>query len=65
MPFSAEVVHVTAEGRVDRRVSIENPYAVAAGGPEGVDLFVCTAPTWEPEEAKRLRGGALHRIRVA
>jgi sugar lactone lactonase YvrE len=64
MPFSAEVVHVTHEGEIDRRVSIENPYAVAVGGPDGGDLFVCTAPTWEPEEAKRLRGGAVHRIRV-
>jgi sugar lactone lactonase YvrE len=65
MPFSDEVVHVDPDGAVDERITIENPYAVALGGPEGRDLFVCTAPSWVPEEAKRLKGGAIKRIRVA
>jgi sugar lactone lactonase YvrE len=65
MPFSNEVVRVGADGVVDERVRIENPYAVAVGGDDGRDLFVCTAPDWRPEEAVRLRGGAIRRLRVA
>ncbi len=65
MPFSAEVVHVSRDGEIDRRLSIENPYAVAVGGSDGSELFVCTAPMWQPEEAKRAKGGAIHRIRIA
>jgi sugar lactone lactonase YvrE len=64
MPFSGEVVRVSADGVVDRRLSIENPYAVAIGGPDQAELFVCTAPAWEPEEAARLRGGAIRRLRL-
>jgi hypothetical protein len=37
---------------------------VALGGPDGRDLFVCTAPSWVPDEAARLRGGAVLRTRV-
>jgi sugar lactone lactonase YvrE len=64
MPFSNEVVHVTATGELDRRLPFTGPYAVALGGPDGRDLFVCTAPTWVPEQAKRLRAGAIRRTRV-
>lgn len=64
MPFSDEVVRVDAAGAVTERISIGSPYAVALGGPDGRELFVCTAPSWRPEEAERLRGGAIKRIRV-
>jgi sugar lactone lactonase YvrE len=64
MPFSHEVVRVDATGAVDRRIAIDNPYAVAIGGEDGRDLFVCTAPDWRPAEAMRLRGGAIRRLRV-
>ncbi|MGD0451955.1 MAG: SMP-30/gluconolactonase/LRE family protein [Solirubrobacteraceae bacterium] len=62
LPFSDEVVRVDAQGSIDRRLAFANPYAVAVGGPHGNDLFVCSAPSWLPEEAARLRGGAIHRL---
>jgi len=65
MPFSGEVVHVNASGELDERRPIENPYALTVGGPNGDALFVCTAPTWLPEEAVRLRGGSVHRMNLA
>jgi sugar lactone lactonase YvrE len=64
MPFSGEVVRVGPGGAVTERVKVESAYAVALGGPDGRDLFVCTAPSWVPDEAARLRGGAVLRTRV-
>jgi sugar lactone lactonase YvrE len=64
MPFSGEVVRVSPDGTVTERIKVDSAYAVALGGPDGRDLFVCTAPTWVPEEAARLRGGAVLRTRV-
>jgi sugar lactone lactonase YvrE len=64
MPFSGEVVRVGPAGTVTERIKVESAYAVALGGPDGRDLFVCTAPSWVPEEATRLRGGAVLRTRV-
>jgi len=64
MPFSGEVVRVGPAGAVTERIKVESAYAVALGGPDGRDLFVCTAPSWVPEEAARLRGGAVLQTRV-
>jgi sugar lactone lactonase YvrE len=64
MPFSGQVVRVSTDGAVTRRLDVESPYAVAVGGPDGGDLFVCTAPSWIPEEATRLRGGSVRRTRI-
>jgi sugar lactone lactonase YvrE len=64
MPFSGEVVRVSPAGAVTERIKVDSAYAVALGGPDGRDLFVCTAPSWVPEEAARLRGGAVLRTRV-
>jgi sugar lactone lactonase YvrE len=64
MPFSGEVVRVSSDGAITERIKVESAYAVALGGPDGRDLFVCTAPSWVPEEAARLRGGAILRTRV-
>jgi sugar lactone lactonase YvrE len=64
MPFSGEVVRVSPAGAVTERIKVDSAYAVALGGPDGRDLFVCTAPSWIPEEAARLRGGAVLRARV-
>ncbi|MFT3864708.1 MAG: SMP-30/gluconolactonase/LRE family protein [Solirubrobacterales bacterium] len=63
-PFGDELLRVTADGAVDRRLPFPSPYAVALGGPGGRDLFVATAPSWVPEEAKRLRAGSIHRLAV-
>ena len=64
MPFSGLVVRVSPDGVVTERLEVDSPYAVAVGGPDGGDLFVCTAPSWVPEEAARLRGGLLLRTRI-
>jgi sugar lactone lactonase YvrE len=61
-PFADELVRVAPDGEVDRRVPFPSPYAVAIGGPGGRDLFVATAPSWVPEEAKRLRAGSIRRL---
>jgi sugar lactone lactonase YvrE len=62
MPFGEELVRVTAAGEIDRRIPFPSPYAVALGGPGGRDLFVATAPSWVPEEAKELQAGSIHRL---
>lgn len=64
MPFGGELVHVSADGVIDRRLPVASPYAVALGGEDGRDLFVCSAPAWEPEEAKRLRAGTVRTLRA-
>jgi len=64
-PFSQEVIRVSAGGEITARIAVPHPYAVALGGADGRDLFVCTADTWVPEEALRIGGGAIRRLRVA
>lgn len=63
-PFSNEVIHVSAQGQVIERVEVAHPYAVAVGGPSGDELFVCSAPTWVPEQALASREGAILRLRA-
>lgn len=63
-PFSNEVIRVTVEGGVSDRLSVANPYAVALGGADGRDLFVCSAETWEPERAAVERTGSIQVLRV-
>jgi sugar lactone lactonase YvrE len=64
LPFGDELAYVTADGKIEERVSFPNPYAVALGGESGRELFVCTAPSWVPEEAISLRQGTVHRLGV-
>lgn len=59
-PFTAEVLHVSAAGDLLESVAVANPYAVALGA--GGEVYVCTAPTWEPGPALELRGGAVLRL---
>ncbi|HEY2478630.1 MAG TPA: SMP-30/gluconolactonase/LRE family protein [Solirubrobacterales bacterium] len=63
-PFGDELVRVTPDGGVDRRLPFPSPYAVALGGASGRDLFVATAPSWVPEEAVKQRAGSVHRLEV-
>ena len=58
-PFDAEVLRVSADGRIVGRVAVPDPYAVAIGGDDGTDLFVATADTWVPEEAAVVRSGRI------
>lgn len=64
MPFGEEIVRVDGDGKVGERIPFPSPYAVAVGGEDGRDLFVCTAPSWVPEEATSLRGGSVQRLRI-
>lgn len=61
MPFADRITRVTPRGEVDRDIEIDRPYAVATGGVDGRELFVCTAPAWEPDAAVALRGGKILR----
>lgn len=58
-PFSNEVIHVDPAGAVVESLSVPTPYAVAVGGADLDQLFVCSAPTWMPDEALRLRQGSV------
>lgn len=63
-PFSEQVLRVDADGAVTDRIPVPHPYAVALGGADGRELFVCTADTWVPEDAVRAGSGAIRRLRV-
>jgi sugar lactone lactonase YvrE len=65
MPFSDQVLRVGADGAITSRIPVQSPYAVAVGGADGQDLFICTAPSWQPDEAVRLRGGTVTLVRAA
>ncbi|TYL55223.1 SMP-30/gluconolactonase/LRE family protein [Nocardioides sp. BGMRC 2183] len=55
-PFTGEVIEVGADGAVRQCLPVPTPYAVAVGSGR---LFVCSSPTWVPEEAVRLRAGQI------
>ena len=59
-PFTGEVLHVSAQGELLESVEVANPYAVALGG--AGEVYVCSAPTWEPGPALEARGGAVLRL---
>ncbi len=59
-PMTREVVRVCEGGAVTDRFGVEtSPYACMLGGHDGKTLFVCTAPTHEPEEARALKRGRI------
>jgi sugar lactone lactonase YvrE len=65
-PFTCEALRVAGDGEIVDRVSTgdHGVYAVALGGTDGHTLFLCTSSTWLPEEARRLRSGAVRTLRV-
>lgn len=63
-PFSEEVLHVSPAGEILRRLPVATPYAVALGGPERDELFVCSSPTWQFDEALQRREGRILRARL-
>ncbi|HEX3362231.1 MAG TPA: SMP-30/gluconolactonase/LRE family protein [Solirubrobacterales bacterium] len=63
-PLGDEVLQVTPDGQIDRRVAVDNPFSVALGGADRRDLFICTAPSWLPDEALANRAGSIRRLRV-
>lgn len=42
----------------------QNPYGLALGGSDGRTLYVCTAPSSEPEAAIEARSGTIEAVRV-
>ena len=64
-PFTDQVLRVDlADGRLREVLAVPTPYAVALGGADGRDLFICTAPTWVPADALAARGGQVLRARI-
>jgi sugar lactone lactonase YvrE len=64
-PFSAQVLRVSRTGEVVDEIAVDNPYALALGGPDGRDLFIGTSGTWLPEECVVQRSGRIQRVRVS
>lgn len=64
-PQTGEVIRAREGGEVlERFTPSQPPYAVMLGGPDRRTLFVVTAPTPDPIEAKRLHGGKIEMTRV-
>ena len=64
-PITGEVLRVREGGEIVETLRPEQgPFACMLGGPDGRTLFLCTAPTFEPEEAKRRRGGRIEIVQV-
>ncbi|MFE3290682.1 SMP-30/gluconolactonase/LRE family protein [Rhodococcus sp. NPDC059234] len=63
-PLGGELIRLNAEGTVTDRLAVANPYAVALGGADGRDLFVCTSGSWIVEDALDEQSGAIVRLRV-
>lgn len=59
-PFTGELLRVSPSGAVvESRACPRPPYACALGGHDGRTLFVCTALSWEQDEALRTRSGQI------
>jgi sugar lactone lactonase YvrE len=64
-PTTSEVVRVREGGEILSRIPVEtNAYACMLGGATGKTLFIATAATHEPEEAKRLRSARIETVEV-
>lgn len=59
-PFGTEVLRVAEGGQITGRLSAGELacYACALGGPDGHTLFVCAAPPFPDEAARRTRRSA-------
>jgi len=64
-PISAEVLRVNEGGEVTRRIPISTQaFACMLGGPERRMLFIMTAETFEPDEARAKRSGRIEVVDV-
>jgi sugar lactone lactonase YvrE len=64
-PLSGECLRVREGGAVTHRLRPPRaPYACMLGGPDGHTLFLATAETHDPEEAKARRSGRVETLRV-
>jgi sugar lactone lactonase YvrE len=65
-PFTGRVLRIREGGEVVDEVKGTHPGAFACmlGGPDRTTLFVCTAPTHVPEEARAAHGGRIEAVSV-
>jgi sugar lactone lactonase YvrE len=64
-PVSHAVLRIAPGGEVLQRVPLENQsFACMLGGPEGRTLFVCTATTSQPADAREKRAGRIETVEV-
>lgn len=64
-PVGAEVLRVREGGKVTHRVKVKTqPFACMLGGPDRRTLFVLTAETTNPDEARAKKSGRIETVRV-
>jgi len=64
-PMSAEVLRVRESGEVTHRIKVSTQaYACMLGGPERRTLFVLTAETTNPDEARAKKSGRVETVEV-
>jgi len=65
-PFSGRVLRIREGGEVLDEVKGTHPGAFACmlGGPSRTTLYICTAPTHVPDEARAARGGRIEAVEV-
>ncbi|MFF0816364.1 SMP-30/gluconolactonase/LRE family protein [Rhodococcus sp. NPDC003318] len=63
-PATSDVLRLDADGVVSERLTVRRPCAVALGGEDGRDLFVCTSGSTVEEDAIADLAGTVLRLRV-
>jgi sugar lactone lactonase YvrE len=65
-PFTGRCVHVREGGEIVDEVKVTHPgaFACVLGGPDRRTLFVCTAPTHLPDEARAAHQGRIETVSV-
>jgi sugar lactone lactonase YvrE len=64
-PYPGEVMRVQEGGNITHRLNVATkPYACMLGGPERRTLFICTAGSSDPNEARAQPGGKIEIIDV-
>jgi sugar lactone lactonase YvrE len=65
-PFSGRAVRVRAGGEIVDEVKVSHPgaFACVLGGVDRRTLYVCTAPTHVPDEARVAHGGRIETVVV-
>jgi sugar lactone lactonase YvrE len=64
-PVGSEVLRVREGSEVTHRVKVKTqPFACMLGGPDRRTLFVLTAETMNPDEARAKKSGRIETVRV-
>ncbi len=66
-PFTGRCVRVVEGGTIVDEVKVSHPgaFACVLGGPDRSTLFMCTAPTHVPDEARVARAGRIETVTVS